>query len=590
MLPQLLVTPGEGRIERANPSACALLSVPAADLEGAPLPELFPEASAETSAFLDRAVQERSAWMRARWTDARGGDSMLGLHGTALAGDGQSWVHVGLQDVSAAEELKVARGFQESLFNHFPEAAFLKDREGVYEAVSPQFLRGIGKDLDEVLGARDPDLSPKEIADRCVATDRQVLEEASPRTMERWVRNGAGEWSLMEVLKLPHHDADGRLRGVIGLGRDVTERNQAERTADQLADILEVFPGPAGMCDPDLKVLYHNQYARELLGAYSPGVTPAGTFFPERTLHEVLEREAIPAATRDGEWTGEVQLLDKEGKERPFLLTLVAHYGEEEEVERFSAIGVELAGQKEAEAREKQYVDQLNRVSRLISMGELVSILSHQLNQPLTALTNYAAAGRQLLSGEDRETGQWNGLLESMDSEARKAAGILAQIRNFLKGHGPEFQPVYINGLIQEIFPFICTGCSGERPTVNLELAEDLPPVRADRIQLQEAIFNLARNGVESCVERNPEKPGPLILRTRRSREGVEVLVVDHGSGLPSGLDLQALEPFFSTKDKGLGLGLWITRSIVQAHGGQLGAWDHGEEPGATFRITLPAQ
>ncbi|MFA9460655.1 PAS domain-containing sensor histidine kinase [Thiohalorhabdus sp. Cl-TMA] len=713
-LPQLLMEPEQGGILRASPAACRLLGTPKSRVEGSLAGDLFPDAADRVADFLERAVRDTNASQRIRTGAYPPTPGVLELRGTVLHAAGQLHIHTALLDASREEELTRVLGFQESLMEHFPDAAFLKDHHGVYESCNQRFLEGLGKDIHEVVGARDHDLLPAHIADRCTATDREVLTEQRPRKTERWVRNTDGEWSLLELLKLPYRDTDGRLRGVIGLGRDITDHRHTEqrlqnsehmlqeilgaspegfwmgdfetletvevnsafcrmlgrsreellgarpdawldpedreafwekanqrrehstrhyevrflasdghkvpvvanvstysdpdgrpaysvafitdvsrlrhteKSLKRLADILEAFPGPVGICDADLNLLYHNHYAQEMLAPRDAGAASAESFFAEHSLREVLEEEALPTARREGLWTGQTVLLDKEGREIPFLLTLVAHFTREGSVERFSAIGVDISAQKEAEERERQYLEQLNRVSRLISMGELISILSHQLNQPLTSLNNYAAAGSQLLSNQGAMPSQLGEILEGVENEAQKASEILTQIRNFLKGQGPELQPLDLNRLILEIIPFICTGCTGTVPSILPELEEDLPRVEVDRVQIQEAIFNLARNGMESCMEQNPDSPGPLILTTRREGEYVEVTITDHGTGLPAGLELDALAPFFTTKEKGLGLGLWITRSIIQAHGGRLTARNNAEAEGATFQILLP--
>ncbi|KPV39196.1 hypothetical protein AN478_13045 [Thiohalorhabdus denitrificans] len=710
-LPQVLADPDQGTVLRVSPAACDLLEESREALEGAPLADLFPEPEGDLNEFLDRLTRERSASLRARTSPSR----VLELQATALETEEGPWAHIALRDVSAETELNAARGFRESLVEHFPDAVFLKDRQGVYETCNTEFLRRVGKGRDEVLGVRDREVIPPELAEHCTATDRKVLTEERPQVTERWLQRDSGEWVLLQILKLPHRDTDGHLHGVIGVCRDVTERHhterrlrtsehqlreileaspeglwmgdfetletvevngalcemlgrsredllgtrpdewidpadrptfweeatrrreaktrryeislltragervpvvanvstsydpegapqhsvafvtdvthlkETERSLQRVADILEAFPGPVVLCSTDFKVLYQNRFARETLGDYQPGATPVSALTGDHTFKEVMQREAVPAAREEGSWTGEVPLVDVTGKERPFLMTVLAHSESDGQVERLSAVGVDIAPQKEAEAREKHYLEQLNRMSRLISMGELVSVLSHQLNQPLTALSNYATAGTQLLAQKSAMPSQIQELLEGMGSEAQKASGILTQIRNFLKGQSPDLRPLEVNPLIRELVPFICTGHAGKVPPIELDLDQDLPPVEADGIQLQEAVFNLARNGIESCRERNPESPGPLILRTRRTEEGAEIRVIDHGTGLPEGLDLEALEPFFTTKEKGLGLGLWIVKSIVQSHGGRLEAWNNPEGPGATFRIALPA-
>ncbi|MFA9459997.1 PAS domain-containing sensor histidine kinase [Thiohalorhabdus sp. Cl-TMA] len=205
---------------------------------------------------------------------------------------------------------------------------------------------------------------------------------------------------------------------------DLSRLKQSEHSVDQLTEILEAFPGLVGRCDGNLHFLYHNRYAKELLGSdLSPHVTVRG-IHPD-WAGQLMQDEAFPAAAREGYWVGETALLDKRGQEVPFLVTVVAHYDAPGNVERFSLVGIDLSTQKTTEERLRQYAQQLQSVSRLISMEGLTSLLTHQLNQPLAALNNYAAAGNQLLSQRSLDSTRFADLLDRITEEAQKASEVL---------------------------------------------------------------------------------------------------------------------------------------------------------------------
>ncbi|MFA9459996.1 sensor histidine kinase [Thiohalorhabdus sp. Cl-TMA] len=164
-------------------------------------------------------------------------------------------------------------------------------------------------------------------------------------------------------------------------------------------------------------------------------------------------------------------------------------------------------------------------------------------------------------------------------------------MRKFLKGDGPDFRRLDVNGLLRRLQPFLRGGTSDAKVAIRLDLEEALPNVVADRLQIQEVLHNPIHNDQEANRARLADTPPPVIVQTRSTEDKVLISVVDAGPGLPETMDMDVIvRPFFTTKEDGVGLGLWIAYSIVEGHGGRLDARNNTHEPGATFQIRLPRE
>ena len=254
----------------------------------------------------------------------------------------------------------------------------------------------------------------------------------------------------------------------------------------------------------------------------------------------------------------------------------------------------DIARRKQVEAdlhasQEQLQIHQLElaHMSRLSIMGEMAASLAHELNQPLHAAKNYARGSiRRLLKNPDHDP-ELMTILERISGEADRAAEILRRVRDFVAKTGPHVSLISVNDLIQEAVPIIDLERGRVRARIVCELAADIGPVRADPIQIEQVVVNLARNGLES-MHAAPEEQRVLRIGTRRcDGQAVEVFVRDRGKGLSEQEMAKVFEPFFTTKPEGMGMGLAISRSIIQGHEGRL--WvSANDDCGCTFHFTLP--
>jgi C4-dicarboxylate-specific signal transduction histidine kinase len=232
---------------------------------------------------------------------------------------------------------------------------------------------------------------------------------------------------------------------------------------------------------------------------------------------------------------------------------------------------------------------ELARATRITTIGELTASIAHEVNQPLAAVVANADACVAWLARETPDLAEARTAAERATQGATRASEVIARIRSLITKATPEKSRVQINRVIEQ------TAALGERQaannhvTIRLELSPDLPIVFGDSIQLQQVILNLVVNGIEAMTTVT-DRPKMLVLRTEpESKCQIRVSVQDSGIGLTEEVKGRLFEPFFTTRAKGMGMGLSISRSIIEAHGGRLWAESNGSD-GATFQFTVPSE
>jgi two-component system sensor kinase FixL len=229
------------------------------------------------------------------------------------------------------------------------------------------------------------------------------------------------------------------------------------------------------------------------------------------------------------------------------------------------------------------------QVSRLATIGEMSAGVAHELNQPLTAIANYAHACERLLSRPGANLDDIRTAMREIAGQAVRAGDILRRLRSLAQSQPTRRERADVNATIEAIRDLMLADSRVHRAQVRFELAPQLPPVSIDTAQIQHVILNLVRNGLEAPAEaRAPTRE--MIVRTGLAPDGdIEISVLDNGPGLsPQALE-RLFDPFFSTKAEGTGLGLAISNTLVRAHGGSL-SYRPNTPCGACFSVRLPAE
>ncbi len=261
--------------------------------------------------------------------------------------------------------------------------------------------------------------------------------------------------------------------------------------------------------------------------------------------------------------------------------------GESGEPVEIIASGRDVTERRRAEEQARMHLDRLAHVTRLSSMGEMASAIAHEVNQPLTAVVNYSRACIRLLRSGSADAAEIVASMEQAAAQAERASEIIRHVRAFVRKEEAQLVPVALNYLVSEVARLVRPDARQAAVELVTELDEGLPPVLADNIQLQQVLVNLVRNAVEALAGAAAERR-EVRVRTRRAPDGtVEVSVADTGPGFDAATAEKVFEAFYTTKAQGMGIGLAISRSIVEAHGGRI--WATGVPGrGACFYVALP--
>jgi C4-dicarboxylate-specific signal transduction histidine kinase len=228
---------------------------------------------------------------------------------------------------------------------------------------------------------------------------------------------------------------------------------------------------------------------------------------------------------------------------------------------------------------------ELARLSRVTSMGELVASISHEVNQPIGAIVTNGDAALRFLAKRPPNLNEVQEALEWMVRDATRASAVIGRIRSLLTNNAPHMACVNVNELIRSVLLLVEAEVRRNDVLLRTEFAADLPSVLGDRVQLQQVILNLIMNSIDAMTSIKDRRE--LHISSSRETESVLIRVRDSGIGIdPDKID-NLFDPFFTTKPDGIGMGLSISRSIIEAHGGKLWATP-GSSPGAVFQLTLP--
>jgi PAS domain S-box-containing protein len=409
---------------------------------------------------------------------------------------------------------------------------------------------------------------------------KRVASELDQRVAQRTTELAAANEELRkEIANRKHVQED--LRNSEEMHRVIVEAaNDAVISMDERGVVLLANPATRRIFGYDLA---------EIIGE------PMTMLMPEmmRQLHENGFKRYLATGKRHLNWQGvEVTAQRKDGQEFPVEVSFGELTSNGHKV--FTGFVRDISERKQAEERLRasernlqMTQAELARVSRLTTMGELAASIAHEVNQPLTGVINTASACLRLLANKNLEPEVLRGALEGIITDGTRASTVLARIRAFIKKEPAEKSELDINEVIQEVLSLAGRELYENQVSPEHQLKTDLPSVLADRVQLQQVLLNLIMNGIEAMAEVT-DRPRLLGVQSRIDESG-EVLVAVSDSGTGFGLEAdRVFNPFFTTKANGMGMGLSISRSLVEGHGGRL--WAASNSPhGAVFSFTLPA-
>jgi two-component system, LuxR family, sensor histidine kinase DctS len=250
---------------------------------------------------------------------------------------------------------------------------------------------------------------------------------------------------------------------------------------------------------------------------------------------------------------------------------------------------LDLSAQRAVEDLSRQQQERLQATARLATVGEMASLMSHELNQPLAAIASYASGSRNLLEQPDDQTpGLLKQALERIEEQAERAGRVIRSVHDFVRRREQLHEAIAVDLLLEAVLPLVRLQARKSGTRIELDLQSPAPRVQCDRTMVEQVLLNLTRNGIQAMESATPAAERVLHIGARRTHERwVTFSVADAGPGIPPEVAARLFTPFYTTRREGMGLGLSLCRTVIEQHGGALD-FGPGPDGGTVFRFTLP--
>ncbi|MCX7366040.1 MAG: PAS domain S-box protein [Alphaproteobacteria bacterium] len=465
-----------------------------------------------------------------------------------------------------------------------PDRTVLAASDSYLEILAVPFDAVAGRGVGEVLAACHP-------LEVLLSSLEAVLRTRQPHRMQSGAFQGPGGRSSFDVVNAPALSADGSVRWIIHSVDPVRSPAQwALQAAEaRLRSILQTVPDAMLIIDERGRIESLSTTAERLFG-YAMGEVAGKNIkmlmpSPYRDQHDGYLERYLTTAERHIIGIGRIVTGQrKDGTTFPMHLTV----GELRSADRhyFTGFIRDLTEQQITEGRLKELQSEVTHMSRFTALGEMASTLAHEMNQPLTAIANYLKGCHRLLERMDGDSTEvLRDAVGKAADQALRAGDIIRRLREFVSRGESDRRIENLPKLIEDASTLALIGAKENGVAVSFRLDPDAALVFADRIHIQQVLVNLIRNAIEVMIESAGRRE--LEISTAAVADGtIEVAVADTGAGLAPEIAAHLFQPFVTTKSKGMGLGLSICRTIVEAHGGRI--WvDARPEGGTVFRFTL---
>ncbi len=374
------------------------------------------------------------------------------------------------------------------------------------------------------------------------------------------------------------------------LTQEISERKQAEENLRKLSVAVEQSPAMTIITDASGAIEYVNPrftqvtgYELNAVAGRNPRLLQSGNTPPE--VYAQLWR----TITAGEEWRGELQ-NKKDNGDLFWTSTAISPIKDQDgNITHYLGVSEDITTRKNIEEEIRAHRNHLAHVGRVSIIGEMATSLAHELNQPLTVISGSAQLALSTLEDSDPSGTVQREALRQIAGQAHRAEQIVRRVRRFIKKNDSELRLTDVNTIVRGSVNLMKVDAQEHNVAIKLALAQQLPPVRADRIQIEQVLVNLVHNAVDAMRDTQEVHPKVVTIRTGlRVHDIVEIAVHNPGPPIAAAELEHVFEPFFTKKEQGLGMGLSIARSIVEAHGGHL--WGQStEDAGTTFSLTLPA-
>ena len=475
-------------------------------------------------------------------------------------------------------------------------ATVMVNDQGQIVLVNQQTEKLFGYSREELIGQSVEMLVPERFRASHPGLRASFAAAPHPRTLgpgrDLRARRKDGSEVIVEIGLTPIHTQEGLL--VLTSIVDISERRRAEEALEKehafLRQVIDIDPNFVFAKDRDGRFTLVNQAVADAYGTTVDGLIGKtdADFNANRDEVEYFHRMDLEVIDNLRElFVAEEKLTDARGQVR-WLQTVKRPIVRKDGVaDQVLGASTDITRRKQAEAELRLQRDELAHVSRVSLMGELAGSLAHELNQPLTAILSNAQAAQRFLMNKTFNLDEVREILNDIVDDNNRASEILRKIRALVRKEELTFVLLDLTAVVRDVVSLVHSDAILRSVKLDYQAGGTVRPVRGDRIQLQQVLLNLFLNAFDAMKERGAEER-QLTVRVGSGSNGmVEVSVRDCGSGLTSDMLDKIFQPFFTTKGDGLGMGLSISRAIVERHGGRLWA-DNNRDGGATFYVLLP--
>jgi len=423
------------------------------------------------------------------------------------------------------------------------------------------------------------------------AAFQSSIDRRAPSNVEYRIVMADGRVKVLEEQWRVFHDQQGLPVRLIGTCRDITERKLAEaelrESEARFRLVADSAPVMIWMSGTDRLRTYFNKPWLDFTGrsidqevgdGWSEGVEPEDLQRCLDTYTQAFDRrEAFRMEYHLRRHDDEYRLVSDIG---------VPRFNPDSSLAGYIGSCIDVTEQRRAEEQLRQAQEDLARASRVVAMGELAAAIAHEVNQPLGAVVTNASASLRWLAGKPPDLGEALEAIDRTVRDANRASEVIVRIRALLQKGPPQMERLDMNAIIREVLNLTGAELLRSGVVVQTDLAPDFPSVLGDRVQLQQVLLNLILNGIEA-MRTITHRPRELRIKSAKHPDGVLIQVHDSGEGVNPEQANHIFDPFFTTKIQGIGIGLSVGRSIVEAHGGRL--WfTPGASHGVVFQFTVP--
>jgi PAS domain S-box-containing protein len=450
-----------------------------------------------------------------------------------------------------------------------------------------------GRTMEQELGNGWSEGVHAQDLEKCVLTYVSAFDTRKPFTMQYRLRNRDGDYRWLSDNGVPRYDGHGNFTGYIGACVDLTELLKREEVLRQFEERVTLAADAARFgvweMDTTTRAIWMSDSARTLF-QFEPEMPITYEAFQDRvhTDDRAFREAAVNQAIQtEGGYELEYRATLPDGTVRWIAGRARCAKDASGEFTRLIGVSADMTERKLAEERARHHREEISRLSRGALLGEMTASIAHELNQPLTAIINNASAGQCFIDQGDIKLDTLREILVDIAADGHRAHDVIANIRNTIKKGATLQESVDLNFIVTRVAHAFQPDMAAHSCELETSLAKDFPTIEANPVQIHQVLINLVSNALDAMRDTPPARRKIQIATKRNGDGSIEVSVRDCGAGIPDEVRDRLFDQFFTTKAKGLGMGLAIVRSIVEAHGGTIDV-ENLAGGGARFYFILP--